>query len=87
MRFHPIINKSRFNSVLNIDRLIQFVTKANIISIHVYSSNIVRKEVTSNVNMPMVRNVVCRDIFPMMKFGSLSKLFQEPSERVFDNQK
>ena len=84
MRFHQINNKSWFNSVLNIDRLTNIVTKGILTSSHVYSYNIVIKEVTRNINVPTVRKFVCRYIFPRMKFASLSKGFQEPADRVFD---
>ena len=59
-------------------------SKSDLTSSHVYSSNISIKEVTSNINIPMVRKVVCRDIFPGMKFVNLSKGFQEPTDRVFE---
>ena len=83
MRFHPIVNKYQFNSALNIDRLPQFVTKANLTSSHVYSYNIFLKEVTRNINVHMVCKVVRRDILPRIKFASFSKGFQEPDDRVF----
>ena len=85
MWFHPIIGKSQFNSVLNLDSLPQFVTRENLTSSHVYSYNIVLKEVISNINMTMICKVVRRDIYLIIKFTSLSKKFQEPADRVFDN--
>ena len=66
--------------VLNIDSLPQFLTKSNLTSSHVYSSNIFLKVVTRNINVPMFCKVVYRYILPKTMFASLSKGFQELDE-------
>ena len=76
IQFHRINKKLWSNIVLNIDRLPHLVAKDNLTSNHVYSYNIVLKYVPRNINVTIVRKVVPRNIYPGMKFASLSKVFQ-----------
>ena len=84
MRFHRINRKLWSNIVLNIYRLPLLVAKDNLTSNHVYSYTIVLKEVTRNINVTIFHKVVPMDIYPRMKFASLSEGFLEPAEIVFN---